>query len=965
MFQRYCLSGLFLLFLTVTFGQPLPTKASERLAAFEQRQVLAENSLLQKVPYRNIGPVVQSGRVTDLEVNPDTPSVFFVAFASGGLWKTVSNGSEFLPLFDKEAVMTIGDIAVNWNKNIIWIGTGEVNSSRSSYAGNGVYKSTDGGKTWLHKGLGDSHHIGRIILHPTDPNTAWVAVLGHLYSPNEERGVFKTIDGGNSWKKVLFVDELTGAVDLVADPVNPDILFAAMWHRERSAWNLVESGKTSAIYKSIDGGETWTNLIAANSGFPVGEGLGRIGLATARSGDKSYLYAILDNQALQAKKEEKKEKEALTKAVLRDISKEDFLKLEPGLIDDYLKEYDFPGKYKAEDILRMVRNDKIKPLALVEYLENANNQLFDTQVIGAEIYLSTDEGKTWSKQNSYELEDLYSTYGYYFGQIRVATNDPERLYILGIPLLRSKDTGKTWNNIDGDNVHGDHHALWINPKLPGHLINGNDGGINISYDDGKTWFKCNTPPVGQFYAVNVDQEDPYNVYGGLQDNGVWVGSNRTKPNTSWQQSGHYEFKEIMGGDGMQVMIDPRDNTTVYTGYQFGNYFRINKNTERSEYITPKHELGERPHRFNWQTPIWLSKHNPDIIYMGAQRTYRSMNKGKDWEPISEDLTKGGKKGDVPYGTITTMHESPLKFGLIYAGTDDGNISVTRDGGDSWSLLSGDLPGDLWVTRVTASAHEKGRVYISLNGYRFDHFKSYMYMSDDYGKNWLQIGTDLPAEPVNVIKEDPVNPKILYAGTDHGLYASLDGGTTFMLMNVEMPAVAVHDLVIQQNANDLVAGTHGRSIFIFPLEYIQQLTDTVLQQTLFVFDIKKVTFNSNWGKSWSKWEEVKDPEKTIPIYLKQSGNINLTLKTEGGQLLKKWSFTGQKGLNYPVYNLDIEAKQVADFEKEIKKTGKKGKESNTLKLADSGKYYLIPGKYTLYIEAGGVTVEKSLLVEERK
>ncbi|MEL6720944.1 MAG: glycosyl hydrolase, partial [Bacteroidota bacterium] len=522
------------LFAQAIAPQPPATPANERIASFQQRQQLETNSLVKDVPFRNVGPTVFSGRVADLEVSPKDPTHFYVAYASGGLWKTTNNGMKFDPLFDNEIVMTIGDIAVDWERNTIWVGTGEVNSSRSSYAGVGMFKSEDGGETWQHKGLGESHHIGRVILHPNDPNTLWVAVLGHLYSPNEERGVYKTTDGGETWKRVLYSNENAGAIDLILDEKNPDVLYVATWERTRRSWDFVESGEGSGIYKSTDGGENWTQINTEKSGFPTGKGVGRIGLARTVEDGAEILYAILDNYDRRPKEEEKEEEEGLTKDDLREMSKADFLKLEKEEVAKFLKDNRFPKKYDAEAVTKMVMKDKIKPLALVEYLEDANSLLFDTPVIGAEVYRSEDGGKTWSRTHEKYLDAVYNSYGYYFGQIRIAPDDADKIYIMGVPVLRSDDAGKNWTSINQENVHSDHHALWVNPDRSGHLILGNDGGINISYDDGETWNKCNTPPVGQFYAVAVDEAKTYNIYGGLQDNGVWMGSSTYKASNAWQ-----------------------------------------------------------------------------------------------------------------------------------------------------------------------------------------------------------------------------------------------------------------------------------------------------------------------------------------------------------------------------------------------------------------------------------------------
>jgi photosystem II stability/assembly factor-like uncharacterized protein len=943
--------------------QVQPTPASERIKSLEQRQKLMANSLLGEIPFTNIGPAVMSGRVADIDVNPADPTHFLVAYASGGLWKTTNNGTSFEPLFDNEMVMTIGDIAVDWANNTIWVGSGEVNSSRSSYSGTGVFKSADGGKTWNHIGLDESHHIGRIILHPDDPNTAWVAALGHLYSPNKERGIYRTTDGGKSWTQTLFVNENTGAVDLIIDPLDPNTLYAAAWERTRRAWNFTESGPGTGIYKSTDGGKTWSLLTTTKSGFPNGDGAGRIGLDATVVNGKTLLYAVIDNQTPRPKKEAETKTDALTKDDLRKISKDDFLKLDPEKIQRYLDDNGFPEKYPAEKVLELVRKNKIQPIALVEYVEDANSLLFDTEVTGSEVYVSADGGASWSKTHEDYLDDLFYTYGYYFAIIRVAPNsEGQKLYNLGVPIIRSDDGGKTWKSINGENVHADHHALWVNPDRPGHLILGNDGGINISYDDGETWIKCNIPPVGQFYAVAVDHAEPYNVFGGLQDNGVWRGPSTYRPSTNWHDTGQYPYQMIMGGDGMQVAVDTRDNNTVYTGFQFGNYFRIDLARERSTPITPKHELGERPLRWNWQTPIHLSVHNQDILYMGSNKLHRSMDQGNSFETISNDLTKGGKKGDVAFGTLTSIHESPLKFGLIYAGSDDGLVHLTKDGGNNWTNISAGLPQDMWVSRVQASSHEKSRAYLSLNGYRWDHFQSMVYVSEDYGQTWSRIGKDLPLEPVNVIREDPVNPDILYVGTDHGLYVSLDRGQSFMALYKNLPAAPVHDLVVHPKAREIVVGTHGRSIFKAPVKELQQLDAETLAKPLALFDIPKTRYRAGWGGSWSKWGEPRIPEILIPIYVNETGTANLTLKAGEDLTLKTWSANLKKGLNYLPYNLDWDASAKEAYEGWLSGMQKGDAPAVVLEKGDNGVWYLQKGSYDLTIEANGETATGQVIIE---
>jgi photosystem II stability/assembly factor-like uncharacterized protein len=940
-------------------GQPPFTPAAERLAGFQQRQALSERSIANAIEFRNVGPAVQSGRVVDMDVWEKDPTHFYLAYASGGLWKTENNGTSFQPLFDQEMVMTIGDIAVNWRQDIIWVGTGENNSSRSSYAGAGVYKSADSGKTWQYLGLPESHHIGRIVLHPSDPETAWVAALGHLYSPNEERGVYKTTDGGQTWAQTLYIGENTGVIDLRMDPGDPNTLYAAAWERSRRAWNFAESGPGSGIYKSTDGGESWALLTLPGSGFPNGEGTGRIGLDAVRTDQGTVLFASIDNYNRRPKEEP--EQRTLTKDELRSISKADFLKLEKYLLQEYLQQNGIPKRYDVETVRRMVEKDEITPKSLVDYVEDANAMLFDVPVIGLEVYRSDDGGKSWQRTHEGFLDNVYYTYGYYFGELRVDPLDPDKIFVLGVPVLRSDDGGKTFVNINGDNVHVDHHALWVSPQRAGHLLLGNDGGLNISYDYGKNWIKCNTPPVGQFYAVAYDMAEPYRIYGGLQDNGVWMGPSTYQPSTSWHETGQYPYRSLLGGDGMQVAIDPRDNNTVYTGFQFGNYFRIDARSGKREAITPKPNLGERPYRWNWQSPIHLSAHNPDILYMGANKLLRSLNQGNDFQEISPDLTRGGKPGNVPYGTLSSIHESPLQFGLLYAGSDDGLVHLSRDGGHSWQDISANLPAERWVSRVQASAHEKSRVYLALNGYRWDEFAAYIYVSEDYGQNWQSIGAGLPPEPVNVIKEDPHNPNLLYVGTDHGLYISLDRGASFMQLNNQLPAVAVHDLAIHPRDKDLIVGTHGRSIYIASVKELQQLNAEVLAKVLHAFPIGSIRYSSRWGDN-SSWWPADPPQVKIPLYTNKPGKAKITILSEGGLVLRSFEADCREGLNYLVYDLKINEKILAEYNKALNKDRKPDERPIAVKAAKDGHTYLYKGKYKVVVEKDGQKVEQGLEVK---
>jgi len=918
------------------------------LSFFTSIVMAQETSLVKNIPFTSIGPTIMSGRVVDLEVNPNNPNEFYAAYASGGLWHTKNNGTTFTPILDTAETQNIGAIALHWDTRTIWVGTGENNSSRSSYAGIGILKSTDNGKSWLNVGLTDSHHIGSIAINPNDPDEVVIGVIGHLYSPNKQRGIFKTIDGGKTWEQSLFVSENTGVIDLKVQPDNFNIQYAAAWQRERKAWNFTGNGAESGIYKSIDAGKTWAK-INTGSGFPTGNGTGRIGLTVY---DSNTIYAVLDNQN-RRKKDSTVIKKGLTKENFKQMSAEDFLDLSDKKLNGFLKRNGFQEKYRAENVKQLIRSGEAKPADIATYLDTANSKLFDTPVIGAEVYRSDDAGKTWTKTHQDYLDDLFFSYGYYFGEIRVHPENKDKIYLCGVPIIKSDDGGKTFTSISKENVHADHQSLWVNPELSGHLIDGNDGGVNISYDDGESWIKCNNPAVGQFYTVNVDNAEQYNVYGGLQDNGVWFGPNNHKEDKSWHQSGKYPYQNLIGGDGMQVQIDNRDNNIVYTGYQFGNYYRINKNTQKRKYIQPKHNLGEKPYRFNWQTPILLSPHNQDVLYLGGNKLMKSENQGDDWEAISDDLTQGGKQGNVAYGTLTSISESTLKEGLIYTGSDDGLVYVTKNKGKKWTNITGALPNGLWVSRVTASSHLKSRVYVTLNGYRFDDFTSYVYVSEDYGQTWESIPSNLPKVSINVLKEDLNDENILYIGTDNGLYISFNKGTSWEALSNELPNVAVHDLVIHSQTNDLIVATHGRSLYKTNVGVFEEYHN-YKNDPLYVAHIPSIKHNSNWGSSWSKWLKAQEPAISIQIYSNSKTRATVSILNEENNELKQFTTTLEQGFNTINYDLSI-----TENGKEILENPT---ESMVITKKKNAKYYLPKGSYSIKLNTNSAEKHVSLIIE---
>ena len=856
------------------------------------QSTIAQNSLFNQVEAKNIGPTIMSGRVVDLAVNPKNPTEFYVAYATGGLWYTNNNGTSFTPVMDSAETVNCGSVTVDWNSGTIWVGTGEVNASRSSYAGVGVLKSSDKGKTWENLGLKDSHHISRIWVNPSNLNEIVVAAVGHLYTTNKERGIYKSTDGGKSWKQTLFVAEDAGIIDLAVSKNNPKIMFAASWQKDRKAWHFDGDGEKSGIYKSEDGGTTWKLVTTKESGFPSNDGVGRIGLALF---NENVIYAVVDNQ-------------------------------------------------------------NKRPNSKVDKPKDANEALFQTEVIGCELYKSEDGGKSWKRTHEKHVDDMYYTYGYYFANISLDTNNQNRVYIGGVPLLFSEDGGKTFTTISKENVHADHHVTWINPENPNHIINGNDGGLNISYDNGAHWIKCNNEAVGQLYAVNVNYQENYNVYGGLQDNGVWFGNSDYEKSVAWHQEGKYPYQEIIGGDGMQIQIDSRNTNVVFTGYQFGNYYRINQKEGKFDFISPKAPKGEKPYRFNWQTPILLSSHNQDILYMGSNFLHRSMNQGETWEKISEDLTNGAKEGNVAFGTLTTISESKFQFGLLYTGSDDGKIHVSKDGGVSWQLISGNLPQNLWVSRVVASSHKKERVYATLNGYRNDIFKSYAYVSEDCGKNWIAISDGL-TQAVNVIVEDTENENILYVGTDNGLFISLDKGITWQDFSIGIPNVAVHDAVIQNKAKELIVGTHGRSIYKMDVSKVQALSVDVLNKTLYLFDLNDRIKSERWGSRGYAWGEVAEPTQKIWFYTNIDGIVAISITNEAGMIVYKEAVEAKKGLNTFTYDYSVSNKSAEEWNKKDKKI--------KIKLAENKKFYLPVGKYKVTVSKDKYLSIKSFEVNAPK
>ena len=896
--RHFFLSLLYMMLInSLVQAQIQPSTILEIESSIDARSDHYQNSILKNYPIRNVGPVIMSGRVSDIAVHPHDSKIFYTAFGSAGIFKTMNSGNTMFPIFDHAGgALGIGDIVISdANPEVLWAGTGENNSSRSTYAGTGVYKSIDGGTSWEYVGLRNTQHIGRIIAHPTDENIAWVGSMGALYSNNEDRGVFKTMDGGATWTKTLFINDSTGVIDLAIHPENPNVLWATAWERDRKAWNFKEGGIGSGLYNSVDGGESWTKIIA---GLPTGEHVGRMGIDISNS-NPNIMYLSIDNQE-QIQTERIIGADEITKHTFLDISDKDFQKLDNKKLNQFLRRNGFPEKYTAASVKADVTKGEYAPIALAEFLGDANSDLFNTEIVGAEVYRSIDGGSTWNKMNEYKLDGLYFSYGYYFGEIRVDPNNPDVVYMLGVRFLKSTDGGRSWKQIAiNQRVHSDHQALWIDPNDSEHLLLGNDGGLYESHDGGENFIHHNTAAVGQFYTVNVDMEEPYNIYGGLQDNGTFKGSSTSNANRE------QPWTRLFGGDGMHVAAKPGNSDVIYVGFQYGNYFRSVLSEQSYNRISPQHDVGEAKYRYNWNTPVTISHHHPEIIYFGSQRLSRSMDEGKTWTAISPDLSNNLPNGDVPYSTITTIAESPLNFNVIWVGTDDGNIQLTRDAGVTWSKVSTNLPQNRWISEVHASTFDEGTAFVSLNGYREDEFKTYIYKTSDYGETWTSLRGNLPDDVVNIIVQDPVNPSILYTGLDHGSYTTFDGGVNWHYLSSK-PNVASYDMIIHPRDLDLVIATHGRSIYVLDIEPLHEIADR-LNERITGITPKPIRYSGRWGSRNAEYEAFNKPEVKLMYFLAKDDNnqkVDIEISNEEGEIVTTIKTVGQHGFNTYIWNLVI-------------------------------------------------------------
>ena len=700
---------------------------------------------IKNMKWRPIGPANMGGRVTEIAGLPGDPSTFYVAGADGGLFKTVNGGTTFTAQFTDQKAYSVGAIAIApSDKEVIWLGSGEGDPRNSIGYGNGVYRSLDGGKTWTHLGLDKTDRIKRIVVNPQNPDVACVCALGRTWGPNPDRGVFQTKDGGKTWKKVLYIDENTGCSDIAMELSNPRVMYAGMWTHRRKPWRFDDSGEKTALYKSMDGGETWTKISHQN-GLP-NKPMARIGVAIAQS--------------------------------------------QPNTV--YL---------------------------ITEFKD------------GGTLFRSDDRGGSWKMVNDNRQLNFRP---FYYADLRVDPNNPDHVYTLSGGLSKSMDGGKTFSGISGG-VHADHQALWIDPTNSRFVLSGCDGGYQISWDAGATWEIINNIELSQYYQVFVDDQEPYNVYGGLQDNGTWVG-----PSNSLLSAGIMKrhWKGLAGGDGYYAVPIPGSEHEIYANLQGGVPFHVDTRTGNVRNIHPYPNktgsagdaIDKHKYRFNWDSPIHVSPNDGNTVYIGSNVLFRSRDKGYSWEEISTDLTtndksKQGSSGGEIYQdntaaefhcTILTIAESPVQKDVIWCGTDDGNVQVTRDGGKSWTNVKGaiqGLPAFSWVSKIHASEHDAGTAFVAVDQHRMDDYNAYAFMTTDFGKTWTKISTGLPADWVYVVRQDPHNANILYAGMEHGIFMSADRGKSWNRINNEMPPVSVRDIRVQKRERDLVAATHGRGIWM--------------------------------------------------------------------------------------------------------------------------------------------------------
>ena len=926
----------------------------------------SSDPLLQSFRFRSIGPASMGGRLDDVEVSESDPNVIYIGYAVGGLWKSENNGVTFEPVFDTYSVASIGDIAIHpRDPNIVYVGTGEANNRQTSSFGDGIYKTTDGGRTFTHLGLRDSQTIARIVIDPKNPETVYAAVLGHLFGPNSERGVYKTTDGGKTWNNVKFIDNDTGFTDIALDPVNTNTVYAASYQRRRTACCFNGGGPGSAIWKSTDAGKTWNKL--TGSGLPPGT-YGRIALDVSRSNPNVVYAQIEAGDVGRALTTPQAQQPATTEAT-------------PAGAAAVTPPVGVPGATGQRGGGRAGRAGGAAPGAATQavvppgrggggggynWCNNAGPGAGFGGRGGAQetpglrtpppldplrggIFRSENKGQAWTHVSNCNSRPMY------FSQIRVDPSNDKAVYVAGLPIAKSLDGGKTFVTLDeaggmGESGHVDVHGIWINPKNPKHIMNANDGGLNISWDQGKTWDFVNTMAAALPYVVSADMRRPYYVYIGLQDNGSWGGPSAVRGRGGIMNS---HWFGIGGGDGFYTAVDPTDHNIVFSESQNGATNRYDLRLGRGQSVRPSAASGRGgggrggtpnvlnavsgdAYRFNWNTPFQISPHNPKIFWLGGNRLFKSYNQG-DTYIASEDLTKRfdrntvtlmGVPGNVSmlskndgvtfFSTITTISESPVMPGVVWVGTDDGNVQVSRDGGLTFTEVGKNMPGlaptvNHWISRVEASHFDQGTAYVAVDDHRNNDLKPYIFVTRDFGKTFQSVAGNLPPfGNVQVIREDLKNKDLLFAGTEFGLYATLDGGKNWQKFMNNYPTVRTDDILIHPRDNDLIVATHGRSVWIADdITPLQQLTQAVRDSDATLFDIRPPVawLNDQQNNQQVGGQKVFVGENAprgaaINYYLRSaaSGEVKISIADGTGRVIRTIDGPKTAGISRVTWNL---------------------------------------------------------------
>ena len=854
---------------------------------------------LDQLTFRNIGPSVAGGRIHDIEILPNDPATVFIASASGGIWKSTNKGTTWKPVFDDQVVSTFGDMAISLsNPDVIYAGSGEQQNRQSSSWGNGIYKSENQGETWRSIGLEKTYHIARVIIHPENPNIVFVAALGNLWNSSKERGVYQTTNGGKNWKKVLYIDDMTGVVDMAMDKNNPNILYAATYQRMRKAWGFNGGGPGSGIYKTTDGGKTWNEL---TGGLPPGD-KGRIGLAASKT-RSNIIYATI---------------------------------------------------------------------------EHADSSGF---------YRSSNGGRTWKRVNKLNPRPMY------YSHIFVDPNNDDIVYMLATEFYRTKDAGKTFYQMPTRptydvGVHSDHHSLWINPNNSNHFFLAGDAGLHESWDGGIAYNRLNNIPIGQFYGIGADMEVPYNIYGGMQDNHSWMGPSATR---HWLGILADDWKQVGFGDGMYQQPDP-ESSMLYNASQNGNMIRVDRKTGNMQGLKPFPSDSKEKYRFDWVTPLAISKHSSKKVFLGGNRLFISDNGGDSWER-TEDLSSNTNRdsltimgvlgadiklskndGTSSYGEIISISESPLWHRVIWVGTDDGNIQVSRDGGEKWEEVSGNItgiPAGSYVSRVLSSIRDRGSAYVTFDRHREGDWKPYVYRTEDYGKTWVPLTRGLPSGSVNVIAEHPDNPDVLFLGTEHAVYLSVNAGSDWTKFKSNLPTTLYDDLLIHPREKDLVLGTHGRSFWV--LDDTSPLAEwsTVYNKPVHVFSVRAATLFHYWKdtsyRAQEEWAGENPPYGAIISYLVNSDvdSVTITVKRRKSQIIRTYRQPVVKG-SIQRLAWDLKYPPPSSQQNESKTEGlQKPKPEDILpKTAhplDPQGPSVSPGVYTVTIAAGNETSTQAIRV----